>query len=145
MKKAELEMTYFQEYHQGKDQEKISFVLQLVKGLGVFDVLFDNSNKAVMSRLTDSPDSPVRLRLDPLLLPGTDKPMYVGSGPTADIRIEHLEMATLGGTGNTLLAGRTLFRMAENIKAIHTRLTQLFCNVLIPMVNTHQVPTRKTF
>lgn len=117
-KRAQCDL-FFNHYHgtPGEaDPAKIPFVKQAIQALSVFECLFDMENTPVIARLTDSPIRPVRFRINPLLIPGADLPVYVGVGPTADIRIEHLEMASLGGKNTTLISGRTLLRMADAVK-----------------------------
>lgn len=123
MQKKEQVDVYFNLYH-GKrststsDPLKIPFVQQAIEALSVFGCLYDMKDAPVLGRLTESPIRPVRFRINPLLLPGTTDPIYVGAGPTADIRLEHLEMTALGGKNNTFVAGRTLMRMADSVKLL---------------------------
>lgn len=118
-KKAQCDL-FFNHYHGApngnSDPTKIPFLKQAIQALSVFECLFDMENTPVIARLTDSPIRPVRFRINPLLIPGADSPVYVGVGPTADIRIEHLEMASLTGKNSTLISGRTLMRMADAVK-----------------------------
>lgn len=46
-------------------------------------------------------------KLKDILIPGSTSAVYVGSGPTAHMRQEHLEMASITGKNNINLAGRT--------------------------------------
>ena len=100
------------------DPLAISFMRQCIEGLSVFEWLFEKNDFICLQQtLSGGLTSPVRLRLNPLLLPGDESlSIYVGHGPSADIRMEHIEKATL--TGNALISGRTLFRHGKNVQCI---------------------------
>ena len=119
MTKNDLQEQMFILYHGiTKDPKKIAFCRQCVHGVSVFEHLFVQQPADNIQRLTGSPTSPVRLRINPRLIPGLASPLYIGTGPTADIRYEHLEVASLSQANSdrrSLISGRTLLRMAMNV------------------------------
>ena len=71
-----------------------------------------------IARLTDSPTSAVLFQLNPRLVHGLDHPLYIGTGPAAHIRLEHLEVASVhqAKKGNKkLIAARTLLKNAMTV------------------------------
>lgn len=88
--------------------------------MSVFDCLFDMENTPMIARLTNNH------KINPLLIPGANSPLYIGVGLTADIRLEHLEMATVGRKHNSLISGSTLFRLAEGAKLTLKKVDSIF-------------------
>ena len=70
----------------------------------------------LFASLTDSPDRPICFKVNPLLFPGATEPIYVGMGPTADIRLEHIQAASVTSKTGTPISGKSLFRMARGVK-----------------------------
>ena len=96
------------------DPTTLPFIEQCLAGISVFETLYvkgEGSN----SRITGSPSGPVSHRVNPLLLPGSNGPVLLGTGPTVDIRREHLEVANLTATNSGLITGRTLLRSKVGI------------------------------
>ena len=121
MTRTERKELMFNLYHGlTKDPKKVGFARQCVLGCSIFRHLFVECKKDKNARLTDSPNSHVTFQINPRLLPGEDKPVFVGTGPTAHIRLEHLEVASVhqAKKGNRkLIASRTLFRSAMTVSA----------------------------
>ena len=121
MSNVQLQELMYNLYHGiSKDPTKISFAKQCINGYSVFKHLFVNRSGNTIARLTDSPASPDRLQLNPRLIPGFTEPIFVGTGPNAHIRYEHLEVASISQAKNgnkTLINSRTLYRAAMTVSA----------------------------
>ena len=123
-KKTSLHSKHFDSCHGEKDKEgkpvpdSISFVEQMVHALDVFEHVVEADSAPVFQRLTDSPNKPVRFRIKECLVPGAEGPVCIGAGPTADVRLEHLEMTNLSGENNTHISGRNVEKQANEAKAV---------------------------
>ena len=118
MQKKAMEDLFGNLYHGtgSTDPTFLPFIEQAVASLSVFDVMYVKGMGS-MPRLTGSPTGPVAHTVNSLLFPGSDGPVTVGKGPTADIRTEHLELANVTGANRALISGRTLLRQAKLVSA----------------------------
>ena len=86
---------------------------------GTFEHLFDMSFVSLNDHLTNSPTCPLVFKVNPLLVPESDSSVHVGNGPTANICVEHLEMASLTGKEkDKFITGCTLHWMALKVAGI---------------------------
>ena len=103
------------------DPMNIPFIQQAIEGVSVFAHLYDKNDlerATGQSRLLGGSNSgPGRIRINKLLIPGADIALYVGNGPAADIRKEHLEQSNLSQRNTTLLLGRSILRTGKAVQA----------------------------
>ena len=112
-KKKALEDLFFSKYHGlPKTDNNIAFAWQLTAGFSVFSriVLKDSSQNGLDGKSVHF------FKLHPQCVPGSERSVTIGDGPTVDIRYEHLEKATQKGV--ELINGRSLLRLAKATSAI---------------------------
>ena len=135
MKAKAMECRFHNLFHGvSSDPKNIPFVKQCAQGLSVFKHLVIPA-PTDQQRLTKSPPGPLQLQIRPELIPGATEPMYIGLGPSADIRLVHLEAANvthLGTERNALISGRTLLRMAKQVSAVLKKVHPIVMECLGP-------------
>jgi hypothetical protein len=80
-----------------------------------------------------------------MLLPGSERSYYVGRGPTADFRKEHLEVNALSGKNKGLVGGRTLHRLGKSMEALLKKVGPIVADYLTLMEHFHQAQVVRRF